>query len=154
MGADIESAVEIRGADGKWRLMEECVFPDIDTYSRDLLPGPFSARSYRVFGFIGDVRNRSHIPSPWARRGLPADASEEVLRMFTGEDCEMFGHSHITAAELAAFDYDQTFEDHDHGARLTTFRDALGKRFFVDLEILKGISTDLTAVRVVFGFDN
>lgn len=147
MGTDIHSAVEIRTADG-WRHATGPIVTPLDKWSDPA--EPFGWRSYRVFGFLADVRNDSGSPVITQPRGLPVDVSPDVAKR-PGEDCDT---SWLTLAELLAYDYDQEFEDQrpfgDEPAR-TTVRAHLGDLFFQHLDELSKLGPP-DDVRVVFWF--
>lgn len=147
MGCDIHPQAE-RKRDGKWEIIDDIA--------------PFDWRSYRLFGFLADVRNYSAVPPISKPRGLPED--EPTLDNFDG----LHSCSWLSVKELLEFDYDQTIEDRrvtreispgftDHGCtgeigegRMTTYREFLGEAFFDDLRKLQELKAD----RIVFGFDN
>jgi hypothetical protein len=63
-----------------------------------------------MFGWLADIRNYSMVEPIAARRGLPADLSEEmsVVESLTRD---VSGHSWLSLSELLNFDYEATFED-------------------------------------------
>lgn len=157
MGCDIHAYVETRAPGiGVWEYE-----PDVRVFHRD------EGRLYRVFGWLGDVRNDSAVPPIAARRGLPSDVSEEVREARYeewGDDAH--STSWVSAVELLAFDYDTVVEDRrvpltgdgsntcpQGDGRMTTFREFLGSWFFVDLEQLRTLAR-AADTRVVFWFDN
>lgn len=159
MGCDLYSYVEQQNDHGTW---EHKRWEPLEQYE----DGPFTARIYRVYGFLADVRNYSQVPPIAKVRGLPDDVSAEVR----AEDGKWGGyghsHSHLTVDELAAFDYDQSFEDRrvtrgnnggrtavSGGGEMTTFREFFGADFFRDLDVLVVMNRD-RPTRVVFWFDN
>jgi hypothetical protein len=141
-------------------------------------PEPFDSFSYPHFAFLADVRNDWQAPPIAAPRGLPKDVSYGVETQFyySGDrgwprDDYPGWHSAswLTVAELTAFDYDRTFEDHApmyemdgrwyyeykmieaaHGGRIKTYREFLGVAFFNVLRTLTSTGIE----RVVFWFDN
>lgn len=153
MGCDIHTVVE-RKVDGKY----------------EAIPGfePFDWRSYFMYGFLADVRNYSDVPPLAKPRGLPDDVSEEVRELVDVWGMDGHSHSWLSVAELLDFRYDERVEDRrvtvqtgpnswDGGATaapgggaLTTWREALGTKYFEDLSRL----SDEGAERVVFWFDN
>lgn len=155
MGCDIHIVAQRCDA-GEWR--------DIDGKFAEGT-APFDWRSYGMFGFLGyGGRNYSEVPALAELRGLP-----EGEQTFDGEsDYGDHSFSWLSVAELAAFDYDQQFEDRRvtrqlsanmwHGGctcepgegKMTTFREFLGEDFLRDIAELQRIGAD----RVVFGFDN
>lgn len=137
-------------------------------------PPPFDWRSYRMYGFLADVRNYSEVPPISEARGLPSDItreSKECMDYWIG----FFDHSHsyLTVKELMEFDYSKVFEDRRISVRVrlpsgasfidgaalaekghgmqTTYKDFLGEEFFVDLERL---SREIPDGRIVFCFDD
>ncbi len=163
MGCDIHTYVE-QQRDGKWQRVE---WPDANR--EKYVWGPFDWRSYGMFGFLGNEgRNYSHVPELAARRGLPADVSDSLREQ--ADDPDWHSHSWLSVDELAAFDYDATFEDRrvtvpmpggglngageaePGGGEQTTFRDFLGGQFFLDLNTLQAINVE-APTRVVFWFD-
>lgn len=172
MGCDIHSYVEVR-KDGRWqRANPEFKLEDwqVKRLGKETgVRGPFDWRSYGVFGFLAGVRNYSEIPPLSEPRGLPKDASPEVMDESDG--CDWHSYSYLTVAEMAAFDYSKTFSDMrvtrqtasnvwNGAARaypgeetVKTFKEFLGAAFFEDLEVLKGLGKP-EDVRIVFWFDN
>lgn len=164
MGCDIHSFVEVK-VDGAWKFFREPIF--VDKYCPK---EPFANRSYRVFGFLADVRNYSHVPCiTFETRGLPNDLSAEGFDYML--DSDYHSPSWLLVSELLKWDYAQTFEDrrttkltsggwYDGAADAgsgngykTTYRDFLGSDFFADLSTLGAIGNPEN-VRVVFAFDN
>jgi hypothetical protein len=153
MGCDIHTVAE-RKVDGKYE--------SISGYE------PFDWRSYFMYGFLADVRNYSDVPPLAKPRGMPDDASVGAREMSDGWGMDGHSHSWLSVAELLAFRYDERVEDRrvtvqtgptswDGGATAapgggehTTWREALGPKYFEDLARL----SDEGAVRVVFWFDN
>ena len=124
---------------------------------------PFDYRSYGTFGFLADVRNYSDVTPISACRGVPADASKEVIAEQNQWDCDGHSHSWLSVDELASFDYDQIMEDRrvmrnnnggctcEHGnGKSMTYREFLGDSFFEDIQALKAHGAD----RIIFWFDN
>lgn len=140
-----------------------------DNGSYEMLPfSPFDMRWYGAFGFLADVRNYSAVSPISKPRGIPSDASNEVI-----EECKSWGidghsHSWLSVNELLEFNYDEIVEDRRVTRQIspgcisgactckigegekTTWREFLGEQFISDIEILKSIGAD----RVVFWFDN
>jgi hypothetical protein len=138
----------------------------------DLMPNedgcPFGRRSYRVFGFLADVRNYSRVGPIAPRRGFPKDASGTVRDAYDYWDYDAHSASWLTLEELRAFDYDASCEDRrvtkqigpntfDGGCtcepregEMMTYRKFLGPSFFLDLAWLERIGAE----RIVFWFDN
>lgn len=100
--------------------------------------------TYEFYGFLGDRRNWSDVPSPFSGRGLPKDMSEttEMDLWNLGS-----GSSWATVQELSEFDYDGKFLDTDENV-VTTFREHLGPRYFAALDSLVRSGAE----RVVWSF--
>jgi hypothetical protein len=163
MGCDIHIYVEQQTDEG-WERVE---WPNADR--ENYIFGPFDWRSYGVFGFLANVRNYSEVPPLAEPRGLPDDASASLREEC--DDSDYHSRSWLTVDELAAFDYDETFEDRrvtvqvgpnsfDGGATAepgggtaTTFREFLGASFIHDLDVLRGMN-EARPTRVVFWFDS
>ena len=123
----------------------------------------FGWSSYRLFGFLADVRNYSAVEPISQPRGLPLGI-ELPSADFDGPDEEWLGehdHSWLLLSELQAIDFDRIVEDRRmnglrHG-NLTapvgegvkmTLREFLGVDFFDELDRLEKAGTE----RIVFGF--
>lgn len=164
MGCDIHTYVEQQDFDGTWQRVE---WPDADR--ERFVFGPFDWRDYGAFGFLADVRNYSRVPPLTEARGMPDDVSASLRA--EADDADWHSHSWLTVAELAGFDYTQTFEDRrvteevapncfngaalakPGGGEVTTFRDFLGEHFFMDLATLSAMDA-VRPTRVVFWFDS
>lgn len=177
MGCDIHTHVEVRGADGKWHLNRDPVFPMKRWTGPDTPPADdvtneiFDNRCYSLFGWLADVRNYSEVPPLDQPRGLPKDVSEGVGAL--AEEWRGDGHSHsyFTAEELLAVDYEKVVEDRRYtqevapnlfnGAatcepgkgEMKTLREHIGKHHVAQIEALCKLG-DPKDVRVVFWFDN
>lgn len=151
MGCDIHAHVEVYT--NQWDYVD-----DLELY-----------RSYGLFGFLGNVRNYSHVPAISSRRGLPVEASEE-LKQIHEDEYDLHSTSYVYLKELLDFDYSQVFEDRRttlktgnvfDGAHIceagqgeqTTVREFLGPSYFKILEKLKQYR-EADKVRLVFWFDN
>lgn len=121
-------------------------------------------RSYRLFGFLADVRNYSAITPIAKRRGIPDDFHDKE-HPYRADDYYSDYHSHswLSLEELLGYDYDQTVEDRrvtidNDGGRTAepgggenmTLREFLGEHYFSELERMKAAGVD----RIVFCFDN
>ena len=172
MGCDIHSYAEVR-KDGKWELVGD-IFPADDFehkyHKRDFMNAPFRCRSYRLFGFLANVRNYSKVPFLSDHRNIPDDSS---LHAKYDNEWGYDGHSAswLSLKEMLDFDYNQTFEDRrctkqtspnvwdgaalaDIGeGEMTTYKDFLPEEYFRSLDVLKTLG-DPEDVRVVFWFDN
>lgn len=151
MGCDIHVIYERRDESGAYvsvtpaRLSSDSGEPR--GYAEDL---PFDWRWYGLFGFLAGVYNRHEIPQMvWWERGFPKDSS--VGAKFDW-NYFYFGYTHITIAELEAFDYEQTFIDmRPFNSRThTTYRDFLHEAFFESIQLCK----DAGVERILLRFDN
>jgi hypothetical protein len=112
MGCDIHAIAEVR-KDGKWEAVGDA-FP-LAKYEQELSKKthcnePFYWRSYRIFGFLANVRNYSQSPCiQEPTYAIPKDCSQEAHDMFERD----YYHSvtFLTARQLLEYDYDQRFED-------------------------------------------
>jgi len=148
MGCDIHSHAE-RLVEGKYQTIAGLK--------------PFDWRQYGMYGFLAGIRNYSGVTPISERRGMPDDASQDVLSDFDSWGVDAHSPSWLSVAELAAFDYNQPVEDRrvtignyggctapPGGGEMTTWRDFLGAEYFVDLVRLMTAQAD----RIVFFFDN
>lgn len=152
MGVDIYCYVERRtevgwevahGTMPPWRVEGVRSFPLDDAEF-------FPWRNYAVFSFLAGVRSEyPDMPQMSESRGLPDDLSAEVRE----ENEDHWGHAYgwLSTAELAAFDYEQTFavEEDTDGTGVISLREYLGKHYFERLELLKAIDGE---TRIVFWF--
>lgn len=157
MGCDIHSYAEAKNEKGKWVLI-----PQVK---------PFDWRNYTTFSFLAGVRNGMGIKPIHPRRGMPDDASAEVLHENEGWMGDAHSHSWLTTEELVDFNYDALVdylaEPDDLRGRLSrvlresagleeeprevmTYRQLLSEEFFDELEELQKQGVG----RVVFWFDN
>lgn len=147
MGADIHFYGE--------RLSKNNTYEFIDQF--------FDMRSYRVFGFLADVRNYSAVTPISEKRGIPANISPEVRDGYEYWCGDGHSHSWLYLEEMLNFNYEDQMEDrrctvNGNGSRTTpegegeikSYRDFLGEFYFNELEKLKESGVD----RVVFWFDN
>ena len=167
MGCDIHSFVEIC-ENGKW---QHCVLEWPCEQSR-FCEGPFSWRSYWLFGMLAGVRNYSAIPPISEPRGWPDDVSYVCKLEYDDQLGDGHNHSYFTLKELLEFNYDAQVEDRrctirtayggfDCGAtcepgmgEMVTYRERLGKCFFQQLETMRKTVDDPANLRVLFFFDN
>lgn len=136
----------------------------------EAIPGlhPFSAwPSYRLFGFLANVRNYSAVEPISRPRGLPPGI-ELPSSGFDGPDEDWLGeddHSWLLLSELQAIDFDRIVEDRrttgivnglrrgnltapvGEGVKMT-LREFLGVEFFEELDRLEKAGAE----RIVFGF--
>lgn len=95
----------------------------------------FDYRSYRVWGFLGNVRNRYKSPFISSRRGVlensTAYCDEDQLEAETGR----YDHSFVYLSELVFFDYEKVYCF--DGLEDQPMREFLPECFFDDLEKLK-----------------
>lgn len=156
MGCDIHSYAEAKNAQGAWVFI-----PQIS---------PFDWRNYTTFSFLAGVRNGLGITPIHPKRGMPEDASPEVLAENEQWSGDAHSHSWLTIQELSDFNYDGLVdyqEPDDLRGRLAkvlrenagmeeepremiTYRQLLSKEFFNDLEELQKLGVG----RIVFWFDN
>jgi hypothetical protein len=110
MGCDIHLYVE-RRTDSGWEHV-----PDHSDDWRDTANW-YSTRNYNLFAILADVRNGhgfagiktgdGFIPIDYPR-GLPADVSTKVDAECVEWGIDGHSHSHLTIAEILAFDWDQS----------------------------------------------
>jgi len=156
MGCDIHTVTEIKTPEG-WKAVN--------------ISEIFDWRSYRMYGFLADVRNYSAVPPQWPNRPWPEDASSGAIEMRERWNGDGHSHTFVTLAELLAFNYDATVEDRritvqtgpnswnggataeSGGGKMTTWHEFLDGGFFADLERLKEVGSP-ESVRVLMLFDN
>lgn len=117
MGCDIHLYVEVQ-RDGKWQSADKWT-ADEDEPGRKTVryhDRLYTGRSYDTFAILANVRNGSGfagcdtgdgfkpISEP---RGLPADVSPEVAAESESWGPDGHSHSHLTVAELLAYDWTQ-----------------------------------------------
>ncbi|EHW7683293.1 hypothetical protein ACWREX_004433 [Salmonella enterica] len=153
---------------------------DMDEYEAPAYSEPFNDQNYGMFAFFAGERNYSRCHVLSAPRGFPEDISEEALLFLIPElkqtdtfcgygqfelpqpdsvaervalaEPDTYGYSWLSAAELLAFDYDQTFTDqHPETPQTITYREFLGERYFLHLDALKKLNMQ-GDVRVLFCF--
>lgn len=135
--------------------------------ARDLL----AEQSYRVFGFLGNVRNYAGTPFLSDCRGIPEDISEDTRQRIEDSGADGHSHSWLALNELLLFDYDAIVEDRRCTVKLgpnffdgagtapegegvkMTWRLFLGGAFAGDLVLLR-LSPDPSNSRLIFWFDN
>lgn len=130
---------------------------------------PFSGwSSYRLFGFLADVRNYAAITPVSKPRGLPAGVTAPPFDDDDVEGDEWLGehdYSWLLVSELLSVEYEQMVEDRrtsgmingirdgsltaqpGHGVRMT-LREFLGEAYFDELARLEEAGVE----RIVFGF--
>ncbi len=157
MGCDIHTITEVKTPNG-WKAV--------------LLDKPvFDWRSYRMYGFLADVRNYSATPPIHEQRDWPEDITHEAEQLRKDWDCNAHSFTYVTLADLLAFDYSKAIEDcrvveqvgpnaWDGGAtvkrgggKITTYRDFLDGYFFTELDRLSELGHPAD-VRVLMFFDN
>lgn len=132
-----------------------------------IVPQAFDCRSYRLFGFLADVRNYSGTKPISAPRGLPSWAEivqpgEDEDFWYNGERCH--SHTWFSVRELLDFDYDLYTENRRHEAEVApgyvrgdltcetgsgeilTLRDFLGCWYFEELDRLKRLGVAYIAI--------
>lgn len=149
MGCDIHAVVQVQ-RNGRWEDADFSVF---------------DGRSYRLFGWLADVRNYSAVTPIREPKGLPEDFhhSEWEIWKDDAHSCSWF-----SAEELAAIDFDAMVEDRrvtrqvgpncydgsctcDAGeGKAMTLREFLGDGYVSDIKKI----VELGNSRVVFWFDN
>lgn len=162
MGCDIHSFVEKKNSAGSW---ERVTWPNAGE------TGPWGWRSYRIFGFLANVRNYSDSPFISNSRGMPEGVSPSVAKEYETWDSDGHSHSWLSLKELLAFNYDSEMEDRRYTRQIgpnswdgaatcergmgkkTTFREFLDGGFFTDLAALESLGSP-DEIRVVFWFDN
>lgn len=152
----------------------------MDKYEAPAYSEPFGYQDYGMFGMFAGETNYSQCQVLAAPRGFPEDISEEALLFLIPEikqtdtfcgygqfelpqpdsvaeriarsEPDTYGYSWLSAAELTAFDYDQTFTDQRPDTpRTVTYREFLGERYFLHLDVLKALNAH-DEVRVLFCF--
>jgi hypothetical protein len=162
MGCDITSFVEKKNRDTqKWEVINDCI--KVVGYmkefqGKDLISSPFDWRSYDMYAFLAGVRNGSCITPIVEPRGIPDNASEEIVSLYNIDPENFHSSSYLTVEELLAFDYDRSISDIEEYLEEgdeedpKTIREFLGTFFFDDLESLKSIGKP-SMVRVIFWFN-
>lgn len=152
----------------------------MDGYEAPAYSEPFRDQNYGMFGLFAGERNDSQCQVLSAPHGFPDDISEAALLFLIPEikqtdtfcgygrfelpqpdsvaerialaEPDTYAYSWLSAAELLAFDYDQKFTDQrTTPPQETTYREFLGKRYFLHLEALRAVSAH-DEVRVLFCF--
>ncbi len=122
MGCDIHMRAEVLTETG-WKMVSDTFTNDyydskrpIDTYNKPKTYEPYGGRNYDLFAMLADVRNGrgfagvktsegfNPISDP---KGVPLDASAEVLDFMDSYGCDGHSHSYLTLSELLAYDFDQ-----------------------------------------------
>lgn len=176
MGKHINTYIEIYDPkSNSWKERFDVAFPESKYIAFEQVgtfdsTRPFMWRNYCLFGFLADYCNYHDIPSLTGLRGLPKDIDIRIRLMFN-LDVSFLDSSWILLSELIDFDYDQTFEDRREivakdefsvsyrdnlvpvgSGILKTVKEALGDRFFQNLDQLKKLG-DPDKVRVIIWFD-
>ena len=102
MGCDIHTNVEVRQADGSWKIHEGSF---IDNRNYDLFAILANVRN--GFGFAGVTTGAGFVPMA-EPRGVPEDASPEYRAEAEQWDGDGHSHSYFTVAEMLAYDWTQT----------------------------------------------
>lgn len=118
MGCDIHEYVEVRGEDGRWRVIGERREDPTYPGEFEFFGGPLDIdRNYNLFAILADVRNGrgfagcdtgnrlTPIADP---RGLPEDCDPVTRAESDRWGCDGHSHSWATLAELLAYDWTQT----------------------------------------------
>ena len=144
MVTDIFARAE-RLVDGNWETIPD-IYP-FDGWS-----------SYRLFGFLADVRNYSAVKPVSTPRGLPPGVVQPP-EPDDGNGEEWLGdhdHSWLLLSELLAVNYAQAIEDRrNNGLTLPsgsgekmTLRQFLGEPYFAEIHRLQASGVE----RIIFGF--
>jgi hypothetical protein len=145
MGCDIHLYVE-RRTDSGWEHV-----PDHSDDWRDDLNW-YSRRNYYLFAILADVRNEGRgikpIDSP---RGLPPDVTSGVMAECAGWGVDGHSHSHVTIAEVLAYDWDQITLGDMQRPYWRCINDEWWGTVARAVRLSKGSLDD---VRFVFWFDN
>lgn len=104
----------------------------------------YSARNYRLFGVLADVR--FDCPKPIVpKRGLPDNVSNEVRSEYEAWGPDAHSCSWATLTELINADWDYYDKLVERGS-LSSFKETLNK--------LKELSNNTDNIRCIFWFDN
>ena len=132
----------------------------------------FCSRSYRLFGFMANVRNYSLSPYIDIPRGLPLDISPSLEALYYDPRRMNHSASWLLLSELLDFDYDQLFWDrrierrtgielrddalaiHPDEGKIITMREHIGIYFIEALHKLAKTHENPNQIRLVFWFDN
>ena len=149
MGCDIRSFAEVKRK-GNWeKVGDHFSLDEYDKkyYKKDKGENPFDWRSYTMFSFLADVRNRGTLKPICEPKGVPTDLSEEISDEYDSWYENGHSASHLTLKELIDFNYNKISSENE------TYKDTLGEWFFKHLDELKLLG-EPESVRVVFCFDN
>ena len=102
MGCDIDLYVEMREADGSWRVVPS----HTDKDGRVVLWWDIG-RCYYCFALLAGVRNSWDLEPIVPPRGLPDDASPEVKEKARLYEEDAHNHSWLTLPEMLTFDFDK-----------------------------------------------
>lgn len=149
MGCDIHMYIE-KKINGKWIPAQGFMknrnddTPDVPYYDQ------FHQRNYALFGFLAGVRNTDIV---WFKpKGFPADASEEVARVYHRWGSDAHTPSYLTKEELDRVDW---YGEIDYYGERLTRRKAFDQ--FYDLVYWLNsydYSCKPDEIRLVFWFDN
>lgn len=155
MGAEILIVAEVKNSSGSWDRVEDKIFG----FGDHKTSSPFADRDYTVFGFLADVRNIDNVPC------ITGEAKYEVPSDFVVPDdwdWECHSQSWLLLRDLIEWDYEKVIDGFTGEGRVIaiekpyykthSFKDVLGKFFFIDLEVLKSLG-DPDDVRIVFCFE-
>lgn len=73
--------------------------------NRRMSEHPYDGRNYHLFAILAGVRNYNRVTPIAAPRGLPEDVSGYVKHQSDSLGCDGHSHSHLTLAELEAYDW-------------------------------------------------
>lgn len=108
MGADIHMYIEYKDNNGKWKLNEkqrceackglESNFDCNDCFGNGYIECEIW-RNYLLFSILADIRNEGDIIPISRPKGIPADASEEYIKI-SNNDLGNHSHSYHTLKQL------------------------------------------------------
>ncbi|QOV88556.1 hypothetical protein [Humisphaera borealis] len=111
MGIDISMYAEVRRQEG-WQLAEPLARNPYryDEDEPEWIPTAlYSSRSYELFAVLANIRNPIRAMAPFEYlsepRGLPADASPQLLDYYRTVESDSFSESWLLLEELTAFDW-------------------------------------------------
>lgn len=170
MGCDIHSLFERRNPDGTWEsVLDTNPTPDdLERHTwacadaRDMdLPDPlmyktYWDRDYLVFALLAGVRNYWGVtPIAPPKRGVPADASGEYLRLV--EQWEGDGHNHTWVSLEEVFDntwHTRTIKGDSHIPDGTTYLSLAVGFMALAWDVLQEQKVHPRDLRLVMFFDN
>lgn len=113
MGCDIHLYVEKKNIEtGKWVNADEWNVSNYDDEYCYVTNPIYDGRNYELFAILADVRNRMNIIPICQRRGMPYDASKEVISENEHWRGDAHSHSWLTLKELMEYDWTQVAAMH------------------------------------------